>query len=233
MSNRYNSLLVAELHQATNSETWTVEKNAALYPAVQAGDGSSRETMIKGNMPLVVAKVESFIRCVPTVAYLRDDLVSAAFTGLVKAVNKMAEGKGPRSTTVAAPTDFIGMWIGRELRRLVEKEHFIHVPETSKRRARKEGEEVVAPTVANVIPERFENASYEAKLEMRDLIDACCLTEAERTFFAMREASHTFAEIAAVLGVPVYTVSNVARKLRARVRATIARDGQLPVERKP
>jgi len=35
------------------SEPLTMEKNAALYPRVQAGDAAAREEMITGNMPLV------------------------------------------------------------------------------------------------------------------------------------------------------------------------------------
>ena len=72
--------------------------------------------MIVGNMSLAISKAESFIRCFPEVAHLRDDLISAAFIGLTKAVNKIAAGKGPRKVDPSAPADFIGMWINRELR---------------------------------------------------------------------------------------------------------------------
>ena len=93
-----------------------------------AGDAAAREEMIVGNMPLAVTKVESFVRCFPGMAHLRDDLTSAAFTGLVKAVNQMAAGKGPRSTDHSAPAECIGMWINRELRQLIESESLIHLP---------------------------------------------------------------------------------------------------------
>ena len=100
------------------SEPLDAEKNAALYQRVAAGDAAAREEMIVGNMPLAVAKVESFIRCFPEVAHLRDDLTSAAFIGLVKAVNKMAKaaGKEPEQLDFR-PTDSwacgsIGNWAG-------------------------------------------------------------------------------------------------------------------------
>ena len=57
-------------------------------------------------MPLAVAKVESLIRCFPGIAHLRDDLTSAAFIGLVKAVNKMAAGKGPTQQSTFRPGGF-------------------------------------------------------------------------------------------------------------------------------
>ena len=90
MSNQYNDVLVAAMHQATNSENLNAAKNWTLFERVAAGDAAAREEMIVGNMPLAVARVESFMRLCPEVAHLRDDLTSAAFTGLVKAVNQMA-----------------------------------------------------------------------------------------------------------------------------------------------
>ena len=108
MSNQYNAALVADLHRATKSVTWTAEKNAELYPRVAAGDEAAREDMINGNMPLVFSKVESFIRCFPHVVHLRDDLVSAGFVGPGKAVNQMARGCRIRKPKNWNPTDYIG-----------------------------------------------------------------------------------------------------------------------------
>ena len=72
---------------------FTVEKNNELFPAVAAGDAAARDAMIEDNMALVVVKADALIRQMPSVAYLRDDLVSAGYVGLVKAVNKVAAGK--------------------------------------------------------------------------------------------------------------------------------------------
>ena len=165
MSNQYNDALIADMHRATNGEALDAEKNAALFARVVAGDAAAREEMIVGNMPLAVAKVESFIRCFPEIAHLRDDLTSAAFTGLVKAVNQMAQGCRIKQPANWNPTDCMGTWINRELGRLTEGETCIRVPHTSKDRARTEGEELMPPVVVNVIPERFEVPSYEKELE--------------------------------------------------------------------
>lgn len=215
MSKQYNGALVAEM--ARLCKPFCSEDNARLYPLVAAGDTDARQHMIEGNMSLAVVKVESFIRCFPETAHLRDDLTSAAFIGLTKAVNKMAAGNGPRNTDASAPTDFIGMWINRELSELVASESTIRLPARSKYRAQAEGQELTAPTVCNFIPERFQTPSYEAELETRDLIESCCACDEERTFVAMREAGHTLDDIAAVLGMSRTSLYRMARELEGRV----------------
>ena len=137
MSSQYNSLLVSQM-----SEPLDVEKNVVLFNRVAAGDPGAREEMIAGNMPLALAKVESFVRCFPGIVHLRDDLTSAAFIGLVKAVNQMAEGCQIKQPENWNPTDCIGSWINRELGRLIEDENPIRVPHTSRGRAHARGREL-------------------------------------------------------------------------------------------
>lgn len=215
MSKQYNSQLLADMVRL--GRPFGVEDNARLYPLVTAGDAAARKQMIEGNMSLAIAKADSFIGCFPTLAYLRDDLVSVAFVGLVKAANKIAAGKGPRNTDATAPTDFIGMWINRELGELLEDEE-LAPPHTSLHRARAQGKELTLPTVCNVIPERFETPSYLEELELRDLIDACCTCDEERAFVAMREAGHTYAEVAKAINMPLSSTYVMARDLDARLQ---------------
>ena len=212
MSNQYNDLLISQM-----SEPLDAERNLALFRRVVAGDSAAREEMIVGNMPLAVAKVESFIRCFPGAAHLRDDLTSAAFIGLTKAVNQMAEGTALKYEGNWNPTDCIGAWINRELGELIEIEGIVP-PHTSKFRARAQGEELTVPTVVNVIPERFQVPSYQEELETRDLIESCCTCDEERTFVAMREAGYTLDEIAAAVGMSRTTMYRMARELEARVQ---------------
>ena len=212
MSNQYNDLLISQM-----SEPLDAERNLALFGRVVAGDSAAREEMIVGNMPLAVAKVESFIRCFPGAAHLRDDLTSAAFIGLTKAVNQMAEGTALKYEGNWNPTDCIGAWINRELGELIEIEGIVP-PHTSKFRARAQGEELTVPTVVNVIPERFQVPSYQEELETRDLIESCCTCDEERTFVAMREAGYTLDEIAAAVGMSRTTMYRMARELEARVQ---------------
>jgi hypothetical protein len=212
-----NALLVADVHNATNGEALDAEKNLSLFRRVTAGDATAREEMIVGNMPLAVAKVESFVRCFPGLAHLRDDLTSAAFIGLTKAVNKMAAGRGPRKKHASAPVDFIGMWINRELNELMETEGIVP-PHTSKARAQAQGDELTVPTVVNTIPEQCAVPSYGKEMEMRELIESCCTCDEERTLLAMREEGRTYAAIAAALGKAVTSVYVMRERLAARVR---------------
>jgi hypothetical protein len=216
MSNQYNDLLVSQM-----TEPLDAERNQALFQRVEMGDTSAREEMIIGNMPLAMAKVESFIRCFPGIAHLRDDLTSAAFTGLVKAVNQMVEGCQIKQPDNWNPTDCIGAWINRELGRLVEDETPIRVPHTSKKRAKTRGRDLNPPTVCNAIPERFEIPSYEKELETRDLIESCCTCDEERTFVVMREAGYTLVEIAATIHRARMFTQRMARRLAARVQHKI------------
>jgi len=219
MSSQYNNALVADMVRL--SRPFCSEDNDRLFPLVEVGDSAARQKMIEGNMPLALSKVESFIRSFPGIAHLRDDLISAAFTGLVKAANQMATGKARKYEGNWNPTDCLGAWINRELGELVDSEVTIHLPSRSKYRAQANGEELKAPTVCNDIPECFQPAPYENELEIRDLFDACCESDAERTFVAMREAGHTLGEIAVAIHKSIPTVSRLRKKLGARVQAKI------------
>ena len=95
-------------HHLTNKITQSSnrKRNERLYPRVMAGDQRAREEMIEGNMPLVVSKVDSYIRRYPQLEYLRHDLHSAGLVGLAQAVNKMAEHNEPEK---ANPTGYISI----------------------------------------------------------------------------------------------------------------------------
>lgn len=216
MSNRYNGLLVSQM-----GEPLDAEKNAALYARIIAGDPAAREEMITGNMALVISKVDSFLRNVPQMAYLRDDLTSAGFIGLTQAVNALADGTRVRNPGYVPC--YLGQRISTELTRLVDEDEApIRVPHTSEHRARTNGQKVTPPTVQNAIPERFEVSSYEKELEMRDLIDSCCTCDEERTFVAMREAGHTYAEVAKAIDMPLTSTYVMAKELDARVQGKLA-----------
>ena len=150
MSNQYNNELVAEM--ARLGKPFCSEDNSRLYPLVAAGDSAARQQMIEGNMSLAVAKVESFIRCFPNVAHLRDDLTSAAFIGLTKAVNKMAEGTAVKYEGNWNPTDFIGTWINCELGEAVEAENPVRLPRRSRCRACANGQKLKAPSSKTTSP---------------------------------------------------------------------------------
>lgn len=217
MSKHYNNAeLITDMVRL--GKPFCSEDNDRLYPFVAAGNAGARQQMIEGNMSLAIAKAESFVRCFPGVAHLRDDLTSAAMIGLVKAVNQMASGTARKYDGNWTPTDCIGAWINRELGRFVEEEAFIRVPHTSKTRAKMEGEEILPPSVCNVLPEHFEMPSYEKEVEMRDLIQSCCTCDEEHTFVAMRELGHTLIEIAAMINRSRMFTQRMGLRLAARVQ---------------
>jgi hypothetical protein len=221
VSKQYNDALITDLRCATNDKTLDAERNLALFQRVAAGDVAAREEMIVGNMPLAVAKVESFIRCYPGIAYLRDDLTSAAFVGLTKAVNQMAEGCQIKQPEHWNPTDCIGAWINRELSRLVEDETPIRVPHETDRLAKQKGEPIVPPTVCNATPERFETPSYQKQLEDRDLIESCAACDEERTMLAMWMKGHTNAEIGKAIHKSAESTRRLGKQLEARIRRKV------------
>lgn len=224
----YNDILVQQLSAYIDTPL-TAEGNKALYREVAAGDPAAREKMILGNTALAMTNVESFIRRYPQFAHLRDDLMSAAFIGLTKAVNQMVAGCEIRDSEAWTPVCCMGTWINRELSRLIEDEHQIHLPHESERLAKQKGEPINMPSVSNTIPERGAPASYEEEVEVRDLIDACIETDIERTFMQMREAGYTYAEIADVLQMTVGNLSYVVAKLDCRLQAVLANGGQTSV----
>jgi DNA-directed RNA polymerase specialized sigma subunit len=217
VSNRYNAAFVAALHRKTKSKTRTADENAELYRRVAAGDEAARDEMITGNVPLVISKVESFLRCFPYLAHLRDDLVSAGCVGLVRAVNQMARGCRIKKPENWNPTDHMGSAIYRKFGELIEDESTIRVPHTSKDRARAEGEELTVPGVINKRCERLEMPSHEEEFETRDVIETCCTSQEEKRFVAMRKSGHTLAEISAALGMSRMSVHRMGRRLEGRV----------------
>jgi DNA-directed RNA polymerase specialized sigma24 family protein len=197
----------------------TVEKNNQLFPAVVAGDAAARDAMIEGNMALVVVKADALIRRMPTVAYLRDDLVSAGHVGLVKAVDKAVKG---RIRSMKALNAYIGRCVTREMLELLPRERSIHVPRKSCDAARKNDHPIQAPVVLNMVPEWLQAHSQLAVVALRDTLDACCKSPTERECLRLREAGHTFQEIADALAMPLTTVYGLFRVLRDRVFAALA-----------
>ncbi len=207
-------------HGLTNKITKSSdhERNGRLYSRMMAGDEKAREEMIEGNMPLVVLRVNSFIQRNPQLVHLRDDLHSAGFTGLVQAVNKMAE-----SSDIANPNSYISVAISREIAKLAEKEA-VHI-----------GIKLVdvleidtpvdtdladnAPEVSHDIPESIVDANQSAAcelLKLRDLLQSCCESEEEHTLLRMREEGYSDREIAEALNTSRTSIQRLRKELEER-----------------
>jgi hypothetical protein len=211
VSSQYNSALVTDM--ARLGKPFCKGDNKRLYPLVAAGDTDARRQMIEGNMSLVVTKVDAFLAEWPVFAHLRDDLMSAGFMGLAKAVNKMAAGRRVRN-----PTSYLGSAIKREFDYLLESEAPIRVPHSSRFDALKNDEELAAPNVENTLPESQGAQSSIGEVDVRDLFDSCCTCQEERTILGMCAAKHTHAEIAKAIGRPASSTYVMARKVKARIR---------------
>jgi RNA polymerase sigma factor (sigma-70 family) len=192
-----------------------VTRNNELYPAVLAGDAAAREAMILNNLGLVIVKADSLIRQVPGVAYLRDDLVSAGNIGLVTAVNQIAAGR----VRMESVNTWIGRVVTRTMRHLLPHEHTIHIPQESRRLARNKKQPIEPPRVFNAIPETLEAYSELTVVELRDVFDACCKSDAERDCLRLREAGYTFREIGARLSISTSLAQEMFRNLQARILA--------------
>lgn len=196
------------------------EQNERLYARVMAGNDGVREEMIEGNMPLVVLRVNSFIQRNPQLAHLRDDLHSAGFTGLVQAVNKMAEG-----SDIANPSSYISVAISHEIAKLAEKE-VVHVgiDLADSLECDPLGDTDSADGVSEVshgIPESIVDANQSAAtelFELRDLIESCCETDEERTLIRMREEGHSDRDIAEELGQTLWATHTLRKRLEERFK---------------
>ena len=193
----------------------SVKRNNELFPLVVAGDAKAREALIEENMALVVVKVDAFIAQVPGVAHLRDDLISAGHIGLVNVVNKVSLGA---SKKIYALNKCISDWVGRELWRLLGKEHVIHIPRESSRRRRNNGDPIPIPVVLHAIPESLETPATHSAVDLEDMLAACCKSDLDRACLRLRRERYTLKEIAARLDVPLLTVHRRLRRLKARIR---------------
>ncbi len=187
------------------------EQNERLYSRVMAGDEKAREEMIQCNMPLVISKVDSYIRRYPQLEHLRDDLHSAGFVGLVQAVNKMAEHKEPSNVN---PTGYISVAITHEFVKLAKKEAVHGGIELADTPEIDMDTTVDVPNVSHSIPESVIDVNQSESLELleiRDMLDACCECEEERTLLRMREEGYSDREIADALGL-THTATYTLRK---------------------
>jgi len=200
------------------TEPATVKSNNLLYPRVALGCGRSREQMILSNIGLIVSEVNRFLAFVPGFSHLRDDLISDAFVGLVRAVNKMASDG---IVNDANPTSFMAMSIRGCFGKTVEGEQTIRIPSETRRQKKSKGIELEPPAreFSHYTEEEMEEAFTYDPRKMRDLretLDACCESDVERKIIELRERKFVDREIAERLGLPLTTTYVMRRTLYAR-----------------
>jgi hypothetical protein len=213
---QYNTELVTDM--ARQGAPSSAEENADLFALVSRGDSAARERMIEGNMSLVVTKVDAHIHCFPTAAYLRDDLTSAGFLGLVWAVNRIAAGEVRENENI---TGYLSVAIQFEIGHVIDAEINV-APDRTRKRAKANGLTISQPSILNVDLEEMDFHRTRpdiAELEMRDLIDSCCECQEERQFVALREQGYKLTEIAEAIGMPLSSTHVMKEELYKRVLA--------------
>lgn len=207
----YNSELVAQI-MATGDPA-SLEENDALYSAVVAGDEAAKRRMIEGNMPHVLSKVEAYIRCFPSAAYLRDDLVGEGMLGLCKAVAQMADGQ-----SVSKPTGYLSSCVQRAIGAVVDLAAGNGASVRTIRNRRRSGQEI-AQQVSEEFQMPDEVVDPTSMTDMRDMLDSCCETDEERAIIRMREEQYPCGsdrEIAIALNLPYTTVYMIRREIYGR-----------------
>jgi RNA polymerase sigma factor (sigma-70 family) len=187
---------------------------------VVAGNAAARTALIDENMVLVVLKADSLIKQVPSISYLRDDLISAGYIGLVIAVNKVAQG---RMTNARGLNCYLGRCVRREMLELLPHERPIHVPKRSSAVARNPAsvswnvQPIEIPVVVNTLPDGLQTDSPTAAVELRDIFAVCCKSDRERECLRLREEGYTFVEIGEHLGIGKSLAQRIFTRLRARI----------------
>ena len=217
----FNTELVAELDCASDPDYR--RHNDILLPRVAAGDKAAREQMICGNVTFARYRADFYVRSryrqEVCIKFLRDDLVNAGILGVVKAVNRIAEG-----VPVTNATAMIAYWIKHEIMRVIEKEvngnpavdskpHILSLLTPSEVEGNGDDSNDEEPrnySLARVDP------NFEL-IDLRDLIYSCCKTEQERILIRLRDVEGMdCTEIAPLLRVSRDTVYRMLRTIEER-----------------
>lgn len=209
---KYNTELVSQM-----SASLTVEDNLLLVPRVAAGDEDAKREMIEGNMALVISTTDDYLRRHPQYAYLRDDLTSAAFIGLIDAVGNIIGIEGEAAVDLKAPVEYLRVAIKRSLWHATETEAMVRIPHATQHGATAEGNRIPPIVPSSTSLDTCTCNSDESVFEMRDLIQSCCATQAELTFIEMRECGYSVKEIADALEISVPKTYRMKREIYARV----------------
>ena len=181
-----------------------------LAEQVRLGSRKAKEQMIEGYMPLVHHKVKSWLAVFPTLAYLRDDMVSEGFLAVVTAVDNIAISNEPK---IDNPTGYVSVAIHNQLSNFAMNEAIIRVPrsvEPDKRAS-------VSPHVYTGLESAMMTSlDQERLIEVKDMLASICRTEYDALIMELRASGYTDAEIGVQLEIPPPTVYMLRRELRER-----------------
>jgi len=196
---RYSDELMADMrkHCIAPKAGW----NNTTLTKVANGDEIARQEIIRNNMVFVIYQVDTYIKSLPNITYLRDDLTSAGFLGVCKAIANVVRG-----ADVIHVASYLNYWIRREILLILREESPHLTPD-------EEG-----PCIANADMEQIskDDANYSL-VDLRDMIYACCETETDRTLVGLRESQGlNCTEIAQHLNMPKRTAYYKLRGIEER-----------------
>lgn len=173
----------------------------------------NREELIIKHMTHVAVKVSEFIKCFPMYAYLRDDLISEGYVGLIEGIDKFDPSVG------STLKSYITHWILLRVSEFANNSHIIPIPSRTASRHK----ELTPPTVAQIDTEELDKIISKSNpkeyMEVYENIISHCATDEERAIVQMRERGSRDPEIAATLGLAIVTVYMLRREIYARYLA--------------
>lgn len=187
-----------------NQQGATTDSNLDDMAVIRGLHGEARQeamqAMVLANIPLVMFKVESYIRLYPKLSFLHDDLVSEGILGLTTAVDKLAKMEIPNDG--GNPTAFISQRIAWTIGWFVDNNKKQNIPY-----------DYSAPLISDVDPTTI--------VDTQDLLDAACQTEEDFIIMEMRSRGCVDQEIADRLSIARSSVQVQRHELMQRYDALV------------
>lgn len=176
------------------------------------------KTLAENNIELVNTVVRSYLRRNPNLGYLKDDLISAGYVGLVQASNELETFE----------PDNVAAYLTSSIKREVEEAAAANVnpvviPNRTRQRCRADGKSVVERTINRVPLEALTVTDPGMEMvDVMDAIEAACESDFEKQIIQMRVEGYTLIEIGAKLGCHEGTVCKTLKKIYVRYKEVTA-----------
>jgi DNA-directed RNA polymerase specialized sigma subunit len=192
----------------------TQDRLAALIPKINEREAYNE--VIVGHVRLSMQIVGRYLRKLGS-DRLAEDLVSAAYEGIVDAVDRISKGNLKHDNATAYIVEYIHWHISKVL----EKRKIVYVPQSTIRDNRKAGKSVSKPHQID-----FSDPSIERRLSVRkmalpdfeiaEIVDKITTSDTERRILELRREGHVDAEIAETLGLAKTSVFIIRKDIEKR-----------------
>lgn len=176
----------------------TKEQNLEWMEKIRGSEAEEQQhyinEMIEGNIPLVLLKMETFLKLSSMNSYLWDDIVSEALLSLTQAVQALAEMETPDVDN--NPSGYIGVVVVRRVGKMIEKEI----------EAQRIPEDYTYPTDVETDP--------RDEIEIQDTLYAACETSLHCDILRMRAKGCNMQEIGEVLNLSRQSIGFYLHEIR-------------------